>query len=612
MFTNKNKLIGFIALIVVVVLVASAAIALIADSQLKQNAAETNAQLQAKLDKLQAELDAANSKLNGAQGDLDAAESTIATLKSELAAAKSDLASAKGDLTDAKNRVKELEDKLLELITNWAAATPEVHEAVQAIGASYEAALLNAYLLPNGALDNLNDVKMDAIYAAIRSTSTDELDAVVDGFNAAIAEIEKDRFDNVLRDMIDAVLVDGVTHPEDVDGVKACEDYLASFVGNTAVYDKFVALGLDVEVAGLRTALNADEKKDLGDAFVAAVALIPEYVQLTDAGVVEAARDAYKALNDKYPVVAGERADVDEAFGKLLDAEQRLLELPAIIADAEAINALIESAIAAAKADSATRDVIVTIGNKIAAWEANENSNDPVWNLIDRQGYETLKGLYAKAIADLEGLFNEFKAAVEAIGNVTPNSGDAINAAHDADAALVANTEFKELLGATIAAEYDSLLAVLNAADVKFAAINDLIARIRLETDRLYASEPIKVSQAEVDALNVLVTELTTVLGQELEVINVPGDEVTYVAKLEYVNLIPHKNAALAKIDQLYAIYKDKVNNEFGGNWNFLYEITLVNEKLHGEVLAAKSYDEIVIIENGMAAQFDACLVVNP
>ena len=45
MFTNKNKLIGFIALIVVVVLVASAAIALIADSQLKQNAAQTNAEL---------------------------------------------------------------------------------------------------------------------------------------------------------------------------------------------------------------------------------------------------------------------------------------------------------------------------------------------------------------------------------------------------------------------------------------------------------------------------------------------------------------------------------------------------------------------------------------
>ena len=44
MFTNKNKLIGFIALIVVVVLVGSAAIALIADNAVKNAAAELAAQ----------------------------------------------------------------------------------------------------------------------------------------------------------------------------------------------------------------------------------------------------------------------------------------------------------------------------------------------------------------------------------------------------------------------------------------------------------------------------------------------------------------------------------------------------------------------------------------
>ena len=48
MFTNKNKLIGFIALIVVVVLVGSAAIALIADNAVKNAAAELAAQEAAK------------------------------------------------------------------------------------------------------------------------------------------------------------------------------------------------------------------------------------------------------------------------------------------------------------------------------------------------------------------------------------------------------------------------------------------------------------------------------------------------------------------------------------------------------------------------------------
>lgn len=606
MFTNKNKLIGFIALVVVAVLVVSAAVALIADNANKTELAQQNAQLQEKLDKVQAELDAAEEKLAGAETDLEGALKTIAELDKALTAAKNDLASAKGDLTDAKARVEALENKIVELVTGWAAATPEVHGAVVEIQAAYDVAMASAYLYANAAdLDGLYDAKMDAIYAVIRSTSVENLKAIVDGFKAEIAEIEANRFDNVLKAMIEAVKVDGVTHPEDVAGVEACEKYLADLVSNTAVYDKLVELGLDKEVEELRALLNADEKADLEKAFIDAVALIPEYVQLSDKATVEAARAAYGALNSKYPVVAGENVDVDEALKTLLEAEQRLIELVDIVAEAEAINALIASTTATAKADSATRDAITTIANRIAAWEKNVVEADPNWTLVDRDAFEALKTLYNNAVEALKADYDAFKAAVEAIGQVTPESGAAIDAAWAANTKLTSNVEFKEILG-NYAAGYDALLAVLKKADADFKAINDLIDRIRKAIDAIYNADPITVSTSDLDALEALVTELTTVYGQKIEVINTV--DVDYVARLAYVRLIPHKNAAIVAVEKAYAEYQAKVGAEHGGQYNLYYELSVVNSQLHQDILGATTLDAINAIVAGIDAAFADCL----
>ncbi len=606
MFTNKNKLIGVIAAIVVAVLLVSAAVALIADNANKNELAQQNAQLQEKLDKVQADLDAAEEKLNAAKGDLDSAIKTIEELDKALTAAKTDLASAKGDLADARQRVADLEAKILELVTSWAAATPEVHGAVVEIQAAYDEAMKNAYLYADAkALDGLYEAKMDAIYAVIRSTSVESLKAVVEGFNDAIAEIEKDRFDNTLKDMIEAVKVDGVTHPEDVAGVEGCEKYLADLTSNTEVYNKLVELGLDKEVEELRKLLNADEKADLEKAFIDAVALIPEYVQLSDKATVEAARAAYDALNSKYPVVAGENADVDEAIKTLLEAEQRLLALVDIVDEANKINEAIKSATAVAKADSATRDAIKNIGDRIAAWEKLVEEADPNWTLIDRAGYEALKTLYNNAVEALKADYDAFKAAVEAIGAVTPDSGAAIDAAWAANTKLTANVEFKEILG-DYAVGYDALLDTLKKADATYKALNDLIDRIRKAIDALYNADPITVKDTDLTALEALITELTVDYAQKLEVINTA--EVDYVARLEYVRLIPHKNAAIKAVEVAYAEYQAKVGTDFGGQYNLYYELSVVNSQLHQDILGATTRDAIQAIVDGIDAAFADCL----
>lgn len=606
MFTNKNKLIGFIALIVVAVLVVSAAVALIADNANKNELAQQNAQLQEKLDKVQADLDAAEEKLNAAQGDLDSALKTIEELDKALTAAKSDLASAKGDLADARQRVADLEAKILELVTSWAAATPEVHGAVVEIQAAYDEAMKGAYLYADAkVLDGLYEAKMDAIYAVIRSTSVDSLKAVVEGFNDAIAEIEKDRFDNTLKAMIEAVKVDGVTHPEDVAGVEGCEKYLADLTSNTEVYNKLVELGLDKEVEELRKLLDADEKADLEKAFIDAVALIPEYVQLSDKATVEAARAAYDALNSKYPVVAGENADVDEAIKTLLEAEQRLLALVDIVDEANKINEAIKSATEVAKADSATRDAIKNIGDRIAAWETLVEKDDPNWTLIDRAGYEALKTLYDNAVEALKADYDAFKAAVEAIGAVTPDSGAAIEAAWAANTKLTGNTEFKEILG-DYAAGYDALLDTLKKADATYKALNDLIDRIRKSIDALYNADPITVKDTDLTALEALITELTVDYAQDIKVINTA--EVEYVARLDYVRLIPHKNAAIVAVEKAYAEYQAKVGAEHGGQYNLYYELSVVNSQLHQDILGATTRDAIQAIVDGIDAAFADCL----
>ena len=150
MFTNKNKLIGFIALIVVVVLVASAAIALIADSSTKKALADA----QAKIEELE-------SALNGADADLDKAEKALADLKAQLSAANGKL-----------DVLEDLTEKYEELISSWTATTPAIRAFIQEeINPVYDemlAAINSGYVDGVSAEDVLNE-KMDLVIWALRS-----------------------------------------------------------------------------------------------------------------------------------------------------------------------------------------------------------------------------------------------------------------------------------------------------------------------------------------------------------------------------------------------------------------------------------------------------------
>ena len=193
MFTNKNKLIGFIALIVVVVLVASAAIALIADSSTKKALADA----QAKIEELE-------SALNGADADLDKAEKALADLKAQLSAANGKL-----------DVLEDLTEKYEELISSWTATTPAIRAFIQEeINPVYDemlAAINNGYVDGVSAEDVLNE-KMDLVIWALRSAD----------LTAVRAELEKNkeefndlRLDLTLDAMIEAVKEGGVTYDPD-------------------------------------------------------------------------------------------------------------------------------------------------------------------------------------------------------------------------------------------------------------------------------------------------------------------------------------------------------------------------------------------------------------
>ena len=170
MFTNKNKLIGFIALIVVVVLVASAAIALIADGSTKKALKDA----QAKIEELESALD-------GADSDLAAAEKALNDLKAQLATAEGNISG-----------LEKLVEKYEELLSSWTATTPEIRAFIQnEINPVYDGmieAINNGYVADVDAEDVMNE-KMDLVIWALRSADLTAVRAELEENKAKFDEL---------------------------------------------------------------------------------------------------------------------------------------------------------------------------------------------------------------------------------------------------------------------------------------------------------------------------------------------------------------------------------------------------------------------------------------
>lgn len=525
MFTNKNKLIGFIALIVVVVLVASVSIALIADNANKKAVADAEKRIE--------EL---KEQLAQAGADLDAAESALNNLKSELQ-------SAGADLDAAEEKIQKYE----ELIAAWVAATPHVREKLEELSEIYREAVANPVLLTEETREALSNAYMDATYAVIRSA---DLDAVVEGFEATVAEISKDSIDSVLQSMIDAVEADGVTYPDDVEGVAAVKEYIRPYLESAdhAIYDALEEVGVLDNARALEEALIAAEANYLVDAFVAAVEAIETPITLNSD--IETAVEAWEAL-----VVMGShvsdplnREEVVAARATLDTYEARYAVLEAAKVEADSLNAQIESLSASVAASVATKTAIETLLADIEAWVVAydiDEANRPMVN-----DTADLEAAFEAAVEALRAEYEAFKAAVEAIGEVTHESGALLEAANAAYVAVSNKADADVLLALTTPNTVGELYGKLCAAQAEYDAIVALISSIRNEIDRLYDADP-NVTHAEVAALNALVEQL--VADFDITVINT--ETVDYVAKLAVVRLIPSKNDALANIHNIYNEY---------------------------------------------------------
>lgn len=536
MFTNKNKLIGFIALIVVIVLVASAVIAVLLDGAVKKAQEEANKEIEA----LNATIAKLETLLSATEKDVEAAEKALTDLKNQLTSTGADLDAA-----------EKLIAKYEELIDAWTKATPEVNEAVIAINAAYASLLESKDLLPADALVGLEDARMDAIYGAIRSADPK---AVADNFvNDVVAGIEDQRYDNALKALIEAVKENGVTYPEDVEGIAGVDAYveeLKALANADVVLKALEDAGLLAEVEQLHVDLKKDHLDDIAAEFIAKVEAIETPITLnSEAAIVDAiaALDALLSKCDEYGMHDHmNRADVVAAIDTVKGYNNRLDVLKAAKVEADAINDRIAAQTVAA--DIATRDAIAQLKADIAVWESKYAIDDANRYLVnDVTGLETA---YAAKLAELQALYDAFKAAVEAIGTVTVESKPAIDAAWTAYDAVKGFTDADVVLGLVTPNTVGELHAVLVAAQADYDALIALIAEIRAEIDRLHGNDP-AVSYAEVDALNAKCDQLVA-LGFELTVINT--ETVDYVAKLEEVRLIPVKNEV---IDKIHAVYVD-------------------------------------------------------
>ncbi|MGM9632409.1 MAG: hypothetical protein ACI3XL_04885 [Eubacteriales bacterium] len=567
MFTNKNKLIGFIALIVVVVLVASTAIALIADNANKKAVAEAEKRIE--------EL---KEQLAQAGADLDAAESSIKTLETALDNLKSELQSTGADLDAAEEKIQKYED----LIAAWVAATPLVREKIDELYVIYYEATANYVLLTDETIEALQNALVDAQYAIIRSA---DLDAVVEGFQATVNEIRKDSIDSVLQAMIDAVEADGVTYPDDVEGVAAVKEYIRPYLESEdhRIYDALEEVGVLDNARALEEALIAAEANYLVDKFVAAVEAIETPITLeSDVAAAVAAWEELCVMGSHVSDPLN-REEVVAARATLDTYEARYAVLEAAKVEADGLNAQIEALSASVGASVATKTSIETLLADIEAWVAAyeiDEANRPMVN-----DTADLEAAFEAAVEALRAEYEAFKAAVEAIGEVTHESGAVLEAANAAYVAVSNKADADVLLALETPNTVGELYGKLCAAQAEYDAIVALISSIRAEIDRLYDADP-NVTHEEVAALNALVEQL--VADFDITVINT--ETVDYVARLAVVRLIPSKNDALANI---HAIYNEYYAANEAGSRDVLVRLANSYAAQKAHVNSLTSLDEI-------------------
>lgn len=554
MFTNKTKLIGFVAIIALIGLICSSVIAFISI----ENAKKENAAAQVKI-----------AELGGAINSLeDTLEKTNA------------------DVIEHENLI----NKYQEIFTAWSNATPEVKNAIDDITAAYGDAMKNAHLFPTELLDELEDEMMNAIYGAIRSTDPV---SVTKDFEKFVSKTSESRYDLVLNGMLNKVKENGVTFPEDVEGVKNARAYFNGFLNDADIMNSFKEQELDKMLADIEALLDTDEENDLARVFEEAVAKITTPITLETS-----LEEANKAWNDLYSVL--EAADMPAESTRnaraLLDTYiQRKVQLACAKEAADFINKAVDEHQIAPTLSSKT--FISSVENDILAWVKEFEVDEANMYLIC--DIAPIKAAYENEVSKLRDLYESFKKAVESIKEVNVHSKASIDLAFSAYDGIKDFEDVSEVLSLSSPNTVNELYATLENANGEYNRLYSLIKEIRVEIDRLLLVNT-GVTQSDVDALNLMFDKLSA-LGVSEEAINT--EDVDYLARLEEVRLLPAKNDALSKVQDKYDDYCDKANN----CCDLLKALVEIKDAALKFIENAGSIDEVVALVQKAFNEFTAC-----
>lgn len=539
MFTNKNKLIGFIALIVVVVLVASAAIALIADSSTKKALADA----QAKIEELE-------SALNGADADLDKAEKALADLKAQLSAANGKL-----------DVLEDLTEKYEELISSWTATTPAIRAFIQEeINPVYDEMLaaINSGYVDGVSAENVLNEKMDLVIWALRSAD----------LTAVRAELEKNekefndlRLDLTLDAMIEEVKKDGVTYdPDDKPGIDACEDYLA----NHPVLQNNATKDYEGQIAELKAQYDAAKKAYFAEKFIAEVAKVDPAVDGNTYVTLDTDTTAVKAAWDELVAVCADEAEalaltgVQAAHDVWTKVEARLVQLANAKVAADDLNAKIAGV--TVEATVATGNIIAQLKADVAAWGttyAIDKTLEPLNWFVNDDAFAALDAAYAEKIAELKALHDALLEALKAedFVHITINSEEAVKAAEDAYNAVAKYQDVEALV------DCNGTMAEHKAAiDAAKALLAEKLALVKEIRDLIDAMEKAGYTEVLVSVLeqNIAVIDAKVALflqGADNVIEHLNTADKNYVEALESVRLYDNRAKALDMIETVQNAY---------------------------------------------------------
>lgn len=610
MFTNKNKLIAFIALIVVVVLLASTGIALIADNANKK----ANEEAQAKIDAANKAIEDAANKITELQGALNDLQSA--------------LNSSKSDLEAANNKINELTGSKIS-IDDWDNCTEAAYPAIQKVVKAHRDIVDNAHLFDvedeeaRAELVKTSETATDAAIVAILRARTDaEVGAIVDDYFDTVDEIRANRYDEELAKLIDAAKADeGPVFGRDDDKVQAAVDYLGRFdeVEDEAIWDSFKNFGerdLVDEVAKLQDDLYKSHVTQLVETFLGCEipdTIVHESLEGGNFDKVTAARDAYDAL--VAVCVDGETEanaidGVADHLAKLEVAEDRVGVLTNAGVKADEINAQIEGFDGVLSVDNKTE--LADITASIAAWKTDyaiDEANEP---LVKEADFKTKSDKFAEDLETLKDLHDDLHTAINAIDEeVTISSGEGIKTAQDALAALLekcaVESDIEGLLGLTHTVQDDR--DAINAKDelhgvivANFDAIRALIVLINENT---FVDVDLVANLADLaDKIAVYVTEDhdANAVIVEVDKTKAEGDENDYVALYAKILLFPAKKQAYDRLETIKATYIAVEGNE-----DVRDRIVVAYEAMNKEILNANTEDALVAISTEyITAQFEA------